>query len=136
LHPEGEVTDPVSRQGYERVYRLLGYMAWCDVKLPAKERELLERYRKLFSLGQVEADALEAQGKGATSLDLGDRVNEIAMLVDTLIDVSLADGQLSLREQWRLLSLAKTLGLPEQSLVARISARVRERGVTLEIEVE
>lgn len=128
------MTDPVDREGYARVYRLLSYLAWCDARLPVEERDLLERYRERFGLEQVEADALEAQGKGAASLDLGNRAAEIGVLVDSMIDVALADGRLTLREQWRLLSLAKTLGLPEESLVNLVAERVEERGIFLDIE--
>lgn len=125
---------PVDGEGSARIYRMLAYMAWCDVRLPAEERAWLEAWREGFGLSAAEADQLEADGKGGHALVFGRDAEEVQLLVDSLIDVAVADGRLALREQWRLLSLAKSLGLPEKELVDRLADRVRERGLSLVIE--
>lgn len=115
-----------------RIYRMLCFMAWCDGDLASAEREVLERYRDDLGLSQVDAAALEAEGSEVEGLELGEEEGELALLVDALIDIAVADGKLVLDEQARLTRLAKMIGCP--NLVGRMADRIKERKVDLEIQ--
>lgn len=115
-----------------RIYRMLCFMAWCDGDLAAAEREVLERYRDDLGLTEVDAAALEAQGSEVEGLELGEEPEELAVLVDALIDIAVADGKLVLDEQARLTRLAKMIKAP--NLVGRMADRIKERKVDLEIQ--
>jgi tellurite resistance protein len=116
------------------VYRMLCFLAWCDEELAEEERAALETYREALGLAEVEGAMLEAEGKGARNLDLGERDAELRVLVDGAIDITIADGVLVLDEQARLRRLGKMLGLPEAALVRHMSKRIKERGLTLDVE--
>ncbi|MGE0709299.1 MAG: TerB family tellurite resistance protein [Planctomycetota bacterium] len=130
----GDDLAKLTKAGKQRVYRMLCFLAWCDEELDPAERAALERYRAAFGLAEVEAAMLEAEGKGAIVLELGDKDAELRVLVDGLIDVAIADGELAIAEQDRLRRLGKTLGLPEAALVRHMSRRIAERGVPLRVE--
>ena len=124
----------VSKHGYRRVYRMLCFLAWCDEELAPEERAVLEGFRTRFGLTDLEAAMLEAEGKQRIALQLGQRNAELKLLVDSMIDVALADGVLALDEQARLLKLGKALGLPDGEIVRLVSRQVKKRGIGLEIE--
>jgi len=111
---------------------MLCFMAWCDGDLDGAEREVLERYREDLGLSQVEGAALEAEGSEVEGLELGEDPEELATLVDALIDIAVADGKLVLDEQARLTRLAKMIKAP--NLVGRMADRIKERKVDLQIQ--
>ncbi|MGE0710680.1 MAG: hypothetical protein AB7N76_11815 [Planctomycetota bacterium] len=121
----------VSKEGMRRVYRMVCFMAWCDEELDDAEREVLDRLRGELGLSEVEAATLETEGREVDGLELGEDEAELKVLVDSLIDVAVADGKLVLEEQARLHRLAKMIKVPD--LVGRMAARIRERGTDLEI---
>lgn len=111
---------------------MLCFMAWCDGDLDPTERAVLDRYREDLGLNEVDGAALEAEGSEVEGLELGEHPEELALLVDGLIDIAVADGKLVLDEQARLTRLAKMIKAP--NLVGRMADRIKERKVNLEIQ--
>ena len=60
------------------------------------------------------------------------RASERRLLTAALIDIAMADGQLVVEEQTKLVKFGKTIGLTEEDLAARIMERVEETGRTLQ----
>jgi len=111
---------------------MLCFMAWCDDELHPAERAVLDGYRETLGLTEVQAAQLEAEGSEVEGLELGEDPAELKQLVDGLIDIAVADGNLVLDEQARLTRLAKMIGAPD--LIKRMADRVTERKVDLKIE--
>ncbi|MGE0712364.1 MAG: hypothetical protein AB7N76_01550 [Planctomycetota bacterium] len=126
------MSDPleeVSPEGRARVYRMLCTFAWCDGSVAPQEREVLKGYAQRMGL-EADAERLEAEGKQGVRLHLGDKGPELVLLVDAVLDVCIADRALVGPEQARLRRLASILQLDPADLARRLSARVKERGLT------
>ncbi len=122
---------PVSHNGKRRIYRILCHLAWCDGDMHATERQLLDAFVAHHGIRPDEAASLELEGKEARELGVSKRQSERVLMVDALIDLAAADGQLVAAEQKRLLKFGKTVGLSEQEVAARVVARVQGSGKDL-----
>jgi uncharacterized tellurite resistance protein B-like protein len=121
----------VSHNGKRRIYRLLCCLAWCDGEMHTKEREYLDAFVAHFSIRPDEAGPLESEGKISQELGISKRPSERRLLVDALIDIAMADGQLVAAEQKKLIKFGKTIGLTEDDLASRIIDRVQASGRNL-----
>lgn len=122
---------PVSHNGKRRIYRILCHLAWCDGEVHPLERELLDAYVAANGIRADEAESLEEEGKTARELGVSKRDSERQLMIDALIDLAAADGQLVAAEQKRLLKFGTTIGLSEQEIAARVVKRVQGSGKDL-----
>lgn len=117
----------VSHNGVRRIYRVLCNLAWCDGEVADLERALLEETRNRFRIEPYEAASLEAEGKEGNNLGVGRRDAERELMIDTMIDMVMVDGQLVAEEQERLIKFGVTFGLDQTALAKRIVARAGTR---------
>ena len=122
----------VTTNGVRRIYRILCHLAWCDGDVASAERSYLDRLREQFGIGDTEALELEAAGKLGEGLTMGKREDERALLIDCMIDVTMADGVLAAPEQKKLIKIGTKLGLSERTLAERILQRARAGGKRLQ----
>ena len=127
----GDVYEGVSFNGVRRVFKVLCHLAWCDGSVVDSERVYLEGWFGRMGIGPEEARALESEGKRVSKLGVGPRKSERKLLIDSMIDLAMADGILAAEEQERLVRFGKTVGLSEAMLAQRIHQRVIDSGKQL-----
>ena len=125
---DGDITP----NGARRIYRVLCRLAWCDGELHPRERGVLDAFRQRYRIDFGEASQLEAEGQRGENLRIGKRPAERSLLLDSMIDVAAADGQLVAAEQKRLLDLATATGVGTEELVRRIQQRLSASGRRLQ----
>jgi uncharacterized tellurite resistance protein B-like protein len=118
----------VSHNGVRRIYRVLCHIAWCDGRVADQERSFLQLVAARFQIPEPEAAALEVEGGKGEKLGVGRRAEERALMVESMIDIAMADGVLATEEQERLAKFAITFGLSSETLAARIVSRLGEQG--------
>jgi len=124
----GDVYGGVSFNGVRRVFKVLCHLAWCDGSVADIERDYLEGWVRQVGIGPEEARSLEDEGKRANKLGVGPRKAERTLLIDSMIDLAMADGILVAEEQERLVRFGLTIGLDESLLAQRIHQRVTASG--------
>lgn len=124
----GEEIDGVTHNGLRRIYRVLCHLAWCDSDLAETERGFLNRFRERYGISLDEAEALEADGKAGKKLGVGKREEERALMLETMIDITMIDGMLAAQEQERLAKFASTFDLSREELAQRIVERASSSG--------
>ena len=121
----------VSQNGKRRIYRVLCHLAWCDGQVQIVERQMLQAFVAYHRIAPNEAALLEEEGKESRGLGISKRASERELMIDALIDLAAADGQLVAAEQDRLLKFGMTVGLTEQEIATRVVGRVKSSGKTL-----
>jgi uncharacterized tellurite resistance protein B-like protein len=121
----------VTYNGKRRIYRVLCHLAWCDGELHPSERDYLAAYAKANALRPDETASLEKEGRSGQGLGVSKRPAEREALIDHLIRIAMADGQLVAEEQERLVKFGGTIGLNEQEIAARVVHVASGSGRTL-----
>lgn len=100
-----------------RIYRILAHLAAIEGQIGAPERAALGEWRVRLGLDADAAGALEGGGRDE-DLRVGDDPREHEVLVEGMIDVATADGQLSPEERAALRRFGRQVGLFDEALGA------------------
>ncbi|MCA8924129.1 MAG: TerB family tellurite resistance protein [Planctomycetes bacterium] len=120
--PLREESDP----GARRIYRLLCYLASSDGGATAEEQALLESFRVGMGIDQAEAAALRDEGLRGENLQVGTEEPERALLLDQLLALAVADGEVTTQELRRLRRFCKLLKVPPATLERRLRQTLGE----------
>ena len=115
-----------STRGARRIYRLLWNLAASDGDVNDDEERLLEQFRVTMGIDQAEATELRNEGLRGTNLQVGKSESERQLLLEQLIALAVADGDVSTAELKRLRSFASMLKVPPHALEARLRATIGE----------
>ncbi|MEZ6183909.1 MAG: hypothetical protein R3F62_02740 [Planctomycetota bacterium] len=115
--------DGISPNGARRIYRILGRLAWlgCDAtRLDGPTRAVLEAYRTRLELSPTEGMELEEAGRTGDAIQVGKRHAEQELLFDAMIDVGVANRDVTERQLRYLKRFAKILDVPKDALRKRL----------------
>ena len=113
----------LSDEGLDRIYRVLCHMAHCDEEVDPREREVLEKYRKAFGLGESDAQEIENESQSPNGIFVGRDERERAFMLDRMIELVAADAYLDIEEYRRLQKTAAYIGIDEEALNEKIGDR-------------
>jgi uncharacterized tellurite resistance protein B-like protein len=109
-----------SAGGLRRIYRLLWYVAGSDGDVGPEEDALLDAFGKRCGIGTAEAATLRGQGLRGEGLKVGKSDAERALLLDELVAIASADGEITPVEMRRLRKFTKLLKVPTEELEQRL----------------
>ncbi len=123
----GDQVEPVSENGYRRIYRTLCLLAHCDGNVDPSERKHLDAYRTRFGIPEDEAERLEREGAAGQKITLGRNPDERKSLILAMAAIVAADGRLDPNEKMRLKRIADRLGVDPKQMIDWIKASLERR---------
>jgi tellurite resistance protein len=105
-----------SAKGLRRIYRVLWYLANSEGDVGPEEDALLDGYRKRYGISPLEAAQLRREGMRGKGIEISKSPEERALLLEELVAVAAADGELSPPERKRLEKLGRLLKVPPAEL--------------------
>lgn len=113
-----------SAQGLRRIYRVLWYLANSEGDVGPEEDALLDGYRRRYGISPHEAAALRREGLRGQGIEISKSPRERALLLEELVAVAAADGEISDAERRRLGKLGRLLKVPAGELERLLQERL------------
>jgi uncharacterized tellurite resistance protein B-like protein len=124
---------PKSPNSLRRIYRLLCYLAGSDGEVGPAEEELLDSFRRRYGLSESEAFTLRSEGLRGEGLEVGKDDAERNLLLDELVAIAAADGEITQAETRRLRSFCKLLQVPLEELERRLHRKLQSIAAEREV---
>lgn len=113
-----------SENGLRRIYHGLCRLAACDGVISSTERARLESFRIRHGIAEEEANHIEQEAMGEDELRVGKHPAERWLLMDELVALAAADGELAPDEEDRVLAFATVLGIEPGEVLSRLDQAV------------
>lgn len=121
--PDSVVSDPdaeVTREGTRRVYSALCAMAHVEHRPTAAQRQELLDYQDYLGVSPWVAKLIEQQARRSPELRVGRRVSELELVMNAMIDMACADGDVSMAEGRLLARVNERAGWSREQVGAAI----------------
>ena len=105
-----------SAKGLRRIYRVLWYLANSEGDVGVEEDALLDGYRRRYGISPLEAATLRQEGMRGKGIEISKSPEERGLLLEELVAVAAADGEISDPERRRLEKLGRLLKVPQGEL--------------------
>ena len=113
--------ESLSAGARSRIFRILCRLAASDEEIHPRERDVLEDARVALELSPADAVALACEAPHV-KLRIGPTREEHEVLVQLMIAIVAADGELAEEERKRLVGLARVIGLELDELERRLAS--------------